>query len=195
MLKEVGEGIKTRQGRGRSSYPEAVEPVGELDRRATTKSAESPHSRWSRSSELGSRKAGRGPRSRTVMAEAGKVYVGIDVAKATLEMALSNGECFTVANDDAGIALAMARLQAAAPVLVVLEATGGYERQAWVTLWEAGLPVALVNPRDTYHYAQANRQLAKTDRLDARGLMRFGIQVQPGSSPHPVPRPVPRTRN
>lgn len=119
------------------------------------------------------------------MAEAGKVYVGIDVAKATLEMALSNGECFTVANDDAGIALAMARLQAAAPVLVVLEATGGYERQAWVTLWEAGLPVALVNPRDTYHYAQANRQLAKTDRLDARGLMRFGIQVQPAPSAPP----------
>jgi len=113
------------------------------------------------------------------MLEKGKVYAGIDVAKDSLEVAVSTGECFTVANNDEGIAQAVQRLTAAGPVLVVMEASGGYERQAWVALWEAGLPVALVNPRDTYHFAQANRQLAKTDRLDARGLMLFGAQIQP----------------
>jgi transposase len=116
----------------------------------------------------------------------GKVYVGIDVAKDSLEVALSTGECFTVANDDEGITQAVVRLKAADPVLVVMEASGGYERQAWITLWEAGVPVALVNPRDTYHYAQAHRQLAKTDRLDARGLMRFAAQVQPAPSAPPT---------
>lgn len=99
------------------------------------------------------------------MTQTGRVYVGIDVAKDSLEVAVSTGQCFAVANDDEGIAQAVARLKAAEPVLVVMEASGGYEREAWVALWEAGLPVALVNPRDTYHYAQANRQLAKTDRL------------------------------
>jgi transposase len=121
------------------------------------------------------------------MTQSGRVYVGIDVAKDGLEVAVSSGECFAVTNDDEGIAQAVARLKAAEPVLVVMEASGGYEREAWVALWEAGLPVALVNPRDTYHYAQANRQLAKTDRLDARGLMRFGVQVQPAPSTPPSP--------
>jgi transposase len=116
----------------------------------------------------------------------GKVYVGIDVAKNSLEVALSTGECFSVANDDEGIAQALARLKAAGPVLVVMEASGGYERQAWITLWEAGLLVALVNPRDTYHYAQANRQLAKTDRLDACGLTLFAAQVQPAPTAPPT---------
>jgi transposase len=120
--------------------------------------------------------------------EEGKVYVGIDIAKHSLEVAVSTGECFTVANDDAGIAQLVQRLAAAKPVLVVMEASGGYERQSWVALWEAGLPVALVNPCDTYHFAQANRQLAKTDRLDARGLMWFGAQVQP--RPAHRPRPI-----
>jgi transposase len=179
MLRGMGEQVHNRTGRGRSYQPEAEEPVGELDRRATTNSTGSPNSRWSRSSELALRKAGRGSKSRRVMTQEGKVYVGIDVAKASLEVALSSGECFAVANDDEGIAQAVQRLKAGAPVLVVMEASGGYERQAWVALWEAGLPVALVNPRDTYHFAQANRQLAKTDRLDARGLMWFGAQIQP----------------
>jgi hypothetical protein len=61
----------------------------------------------------------------------------------------------------------------------VLEASGGYEKAAWLALWSAGIKVARINPRDAYHFAQASRQLAKTDRLDAQGLRRFGAQLKP----------------
>src|SRR5260370_42682610 len=111
MLRGVGQQVHNRTGRGRSYQPEAKEPVGELDRRATTNSTGSPNSRWSRGSELALRKAGRGSKSRRVMTQEGKVYVGIDVAKASLEVALSSGECFAVANDDEGIAQAVQRLK------------------------------------------------------------------------------------
>ena len=90
-----------------------------------------------------------------------------------------------MANDDEGIAQLVQRLSADQPVLVVMEASGGYERQAWVALWEAGFSVALVNPRDTYHFAQAHHQLAKTDTLDAVGLMLFGAQIQPAPTAPP----------
>ena len=62
---------------------------------------------------------------------------------------------------------------------MVLEATGGYERNVWLALLEAGIPTARVNPRDTYHFSQAHRQLAKTDGLDAGGLMLFAAQMRP----------------
>jgi transposase len=67
----------------------------------------------------------------------------------------------------------------------VLEASGGYESPAYLALWEAGVPTALINPRDAYHFAQANRQLAKTDQLDARGLCEFGLRMQPEPLPPP----------
>jgi transposase len=186
MLKGAGEAAQNRKGRGSSNHPKAGEPVGEQERRATTKSAGSPNSRWSRASELELRKAGSRPKRKWGSPmPAGKVYVGIDVAKARLEVAVSTGECFSVANDDEGIAQLVQRLGAAQPVLVVMEASGGYERQAWVALWEAGFSVALVNPRDTYHFAQAHHQLAKTDALDAGGLMLFGAQMQPAPSAPP----------
>ena len=68
--------------------------------------------------------------------------------------------------------------------LVVLEASD-YERAAWIALWEAGLAVARVNPRDSYHFAQARRRLAKTDRIDARGLCEFAARVQPAPNVPP----------
>jgi transposase len=110
------------------------------------------------------------------------VVVGIDVAKLSLEVAAGDQLHFTVANHEEGIAQLVVKLQPLKPSLIVLEASGGYEKLAWLSLWEQGFMVARVNPRDTYHFAQANRQLAKTDRLDARGLRLFGEQIKPAPS-------------
>ena len=110
--------------------------------------------------------------------------VGIDVSKRSLEVSTEQ-ENFTVGNDEQGLEQLIARLLPLKPELVVLEASGGYEKEAWLALWTAGLKVARINPRDTYHFAQASRQLAKTDRLDAQGLRRFGAQIKP--APTPVP--------
>jgi transposase len=71
------------------------------------------------------------------------------------------------------------RLHALRPALVVLEATGGYERAVVAALAAAGLPVVVANPRQIRAFARAVGQLAKTDRLDAAMLARFGAQVRP----------------
>ena len=113
------------------------------------------------------------------------VVVGIDVSKRTLEVALSSGGGFSVANNEDGIGELLVRLRQSGAALVVLEASGGYESPAYLALWEAGVPTALINPRDAYHFAQANRQLAKTDQLDARGLCEFGLRMQPEPLPPP----------
>ncbi len=114
----------------------------------------------------------------------GKLVVGIDVAKNNLEVAIEN-ENFTVGNDEEGLQQLLARLLPLKPELVVLEASGGYEQAAWLALFAAGIKVARINPRDAYHFAQASRQLAKTDRLDAQGLRRFGEQLRPAPTPAP----------
>jgi len=155
--------------------------VGERDRRAEAKPAGNPNSRWGRASEHELRKAGERPGRKWVkaMGQYTELFVGIDVAKRTLEVAFSSGESSTANNDVAGVAGLVKELVARAPALVVLEASGGYEREVWLALIEAGVPTARVNPRDTHHFAQAHRQLAKTDRLDARGLVLFAAQLRP----------------
>ena len=96
-------------------------------------------------------------------------FVGIDVAKAQLDIALRpKGERWAVATDDLGIAALVARLQAVSPTLIVLEATAGYQRAVVAALAAAGLPVAVGNPRQARDFAKATGQLAKTDALDAR---------------------------
>jgi transposase len=113
-------------------------------------------------------------------------FVGIDVAKAHLDMALRpTGERWTVTNDDAGIAALVTRLQQLAPQLIVLEATGGYQRAVVAALAAAGLPVVVVNPRQARDFAKATGQLAKTDVLDARALAHFAEAVRPASRPLP----------
>ena len=181
MLSAGEEKAQNRQGRGRSRTLEVKQPGGEQDRRATTKPAESPDSRWGRKVEPALRKVGSGPGRKwvKVMSQYAELFVGIDVAKRALEVALSSGERLSIVNDDAGIAKLVQDLVKRAPALVVLEATGGYERKVWLALLEAGIPTARVNPRDTYHFAQAYRQLAKNDRLDAGGLMLFAAQIRP----------------
>ena len=97
-------------------------------------------------------------------------FVGIDVSKARLDVAVRpSGEAWSHANDEPGIAALVARLEPLAPDLVVLEATGGLERAAVAALALAGLPVAVVNPRQVRDFAKATGQLAKTDALDAAG--------------------------
>jgi len=115
-----------------------------------------------------------------------KPFVGIDVCKATLDIVeRPSGEPWTVRNDDRGIAQVTAYLRAAKPVLVVLEATGGLEVPIATALAIAGLPVAVVNPRQVRDFARATGKLAKTDTLDARVLAHFAEAVRP--EPRPLP--------
>lgn len=112
------------------------------------------------------------------------VFVGIDVSKATLDVAVRPaGTTFQVANDPDGVAALSDRLRPLAPALVVLEATGGYEAPAVAALQVAGLPVAAVNPRQARDFARATGRLAKTDRIDARALAHFAEAVRPDPRP------------
>jgi transposase len=113
-------------------------------------------------------------------------YVGIDVAKAMLDVALgSDGELVQVENSEAGIARLLEQLGEVAPRLVVLEATGGYESVVAGAIVGRGIPVAVVNPRQVRDFAKATGVLAKTDRIDARVLARFAEAVRP--EPRPLP--------
>jgi transposase len=113
------------------------------------------------------------------------VFVGIDVSKATLEVAgcTAHGPCAelaaTLANSETGLAELVARLLARRPSLIVLEATGGYERLAAAMLALAQLPVVVVNPRQVREFARAVGQLAKTDQLDAALLAHFAERIRP----------------
>lgn len=120
--------------------------------------------------------------------KANQLYVGIDVSKATLDVAFgSDGEVTQVGNDETGVKGLVSRLQALSPSLVVMEATGGYEWLVAAALAGRGIPVAVVNPRQVRDFAKAIGALAKTDRIDARVLARFGEAVQP--EPRPLPTP------
>jgi transposase len=115
-----------------------------------------------------------------------KVYVGIDVAKRRLDIALwPTGEQRTLANDATDINELVTWLQTQQPQLIVLEATGGYERAVVASLGAAALPVVVVNPRQVRDFARAVGRLAKTDTLDAAVLARFAEAVKP--SPRPLP--------
>ena len=107
-------------------------------------------------------------------------FVGIDVSKATLDVALRpDGAEWSVSNDEKGVVKLLKRLSKYKPALVVLEATGGYEMPAAVALTEAGLEVAVVNPRQTRDFAKASGRLAKTDRVDAKMLAHFADTMEP----------------
>jgi transposase len=113
-------------------------------------------------------------------------FVGIDVAKAQLDIALRpSGERWAVPNDPNGCMTLVERLQAVQPTLIVLEAPGGLERAATVALATAGLPVVVVNPRQARDFARATGQLAKTDALDARALAHFADVIRPTLRPLP----------
>jgi transposase len=106
-----------------------------------------------------------------------------------LDIALRpSGKRWALTNDDAGIVVLVPRLQAIAPQLSVLEATGSYQRAVVAALSVAGLPVSGVNPRQARDVAKATGRLAKTDALDARALAHVAEVVRP------MPRPLPDTQ-
>jgi transposase len=114
------------------------------------------------------------------------MFAGIDVSKGHLDAHLRpTGEAVRVGNDEAGIAALVARLAAAGVTLVVLEATGGYEAPVAAALAAAGLPVAVVNPRQVRDFARSTGRLAKTDALDAAVLAHFADAVRPPARPLP----------
>ncbi|MDO8531659.1 MAG: IS110 family transposase [Dehalococcoidia bacterium] len=113
-------------------------------------------------------------------------YVGVDVAKAHLDVAVTPTEAqWRATNDGAGIAQVVTRLQELQPALVVLEATGGLELPLVAALAAAAVPLTVVNPRQVRDFAKAMGRLAKTDRLDAQTLALFAERVRP------TPRPLP----
>ena len=113
-------------------------------------------------------------------------YVGIDVAQASLDIAVRpTAETWQVGNDEPGITMLVSQMQALAPTLIVLEATGGYQGPVTAALAAAGLPVVVVNPRQVRAFAHAVGILAKTDRIDARVIAHFAEAVRP------TPRPLP----
>jgi len=119
------------------------------------------------------------------MTEAGG-FVGIDVAKAELEVVVRpSGARWTVTNNPVGLAQLQERLQASAPSLIVLEATGGYEVAVVAALATAALPVVVLNARQVRDFARATGRLAKTDAIDAGVLAHFAEVVRPPVRPLP----------
>jgi transposase len=114
------------------------------------------------------------------------VYIGIDVSKAHLDVAVRpGGEEQQFENNSAGISALVAWVEARHPTLIVLEATGGLETAVTAALAAAGLAVAVVNPRQARDFAKSVGRLAKTDKIDAHMLAFFG------EATHPEPRQLP----
>src|SRR5262249_1824080 len=96
-----------------------------------------------------------------------------------------DGTTFAEANDPRGIAAVVDRLRALRPARIVLEATAGLEAPLAAALAAAGLPVAVVNPRQVRDFARALGRLAQPNRLDAGALARFAEAVRPEARPLP----------
>lgn len=114
-----------------------------------------------------------------------QIFAGIDVSKATLEVAILGGRQWSGPNTGRGTAALADELKAAGAHLVVMEATGGLERQAAKALASVGVPVAVVNPRQVRDFAKAAGTLASTDAIDARVIALFAERMRP------TPRPLP----
>ena len=109
-----------------------------------------------------------------------EIFVGIDVSKEFLDIAMSGEkQVDQVGNDRKGIARLVAKLLRINPCLIVVEATGGYEQAVIIALFNAGLPVARVSPQRVRQYARARGILAKTDKIDAGNLADFGEHLRP----------------
>jgi transposase len=114
------------------------------------------------------------------MTTTSSAYVGVDVSKDTLDVAvLGQRRASQYANSGAGITELRKAMRRLAPEMIVVEATGGYERGVLKGLYKSGLPAARVSANRVRQYARARGLLAKTDRLDAMNLAEFGKHVQP----------------
>jgi len=114
-----------------------------------------------------------------------KDFIGIDVSKDTLDVAsYASNKKWQFSNNDNGISQLIQKLHESAAALVVMEATGGYETPSAYALHRAGIPCAIINPREVRDFAKATKKLAKTDALDARVLAHFAAVIKP------EPRPI-----
>lgn len=114
------------------------------------------------------------------MKKAEEIFVGIDVSKAWLDVAVhEQAETMRVSNNEAGLVTLREHLKQMKPSLVVLEATGGFEMLAVAELSHAKLPVVVSNARRVREFARATGRLAKTDKLDAKVLAHFAAAVRP----------------
>ena len=112
------------------------------------------------------------------------IYVGIDVAKAQLDVAVRPpDDRWEVSHDDAGVRQLVSRLKAIEPAMVLLEASGGLELPLVAALAAHSVPVVVVNPRQVRDFARATGKLAKTDALDAAVLAHFAEAVRPPVRP------------
>jgi len=108
------------------------------------------------------------------------LFVGIDVSKARLDIATRPQSArWQAENREPGITSLVDKLQQLKPTLIVLEATGGYETAITAALAAAGLPVAVINPRQVRDFAKSVGRLAKTDKIDAAVLAHFADAVRP----------------
>ena len=111
-------------------------------------------------------------------------YVGIDVAKARLDVAVRpTGEGWTSPYDEAAVQGLVSQLEQLEPVMVLLEVSGGLEVPLVAALAAASLPVVVINPRQVRDFAKATGKLAKTDALDAQVLAHFAEAVRPPVRP------------
>lgn len=114
------------------------------------------------------------------------IHVGIDVCKDRLDVHVCpSGEAFVVSRDGKGLEELIDRLRILSPRLIAIEATGGFETIAAAAIAGASLPLAVVNPAQVRHFAQALGKRAKTDPIDAEVIARFAEAVKP--EPRPVP--------
>jgi transposase len=117
------------------------------------------------------------------------IICGVDVSKAKLDACIEPGGIFvSFDNDSEGIAALAAFCRQHAVSLLVMEASGGYERRAFLELWQLSVSCALTNPRSVRRYAEAMGFLEKTDRIDASVIARFAMAK--GLSPTPLPSPA-----
>ena len=157
--------------------PRAMEPAKKQGA-PSTGSAANPNSRLGRKASPHSQ--GRVMEQSTVTPS----FVGIDALKDRLDVNVRpSGQAFTVVRDDKGLEQRVNDLPALNPALIVLEATGGFEITVAAALASAGLPLAVVNPRQIRDFARAMGRLAKTDALDAQVIALFAERIRPEPRP------------
>lgn len=112
--------------------------------------------------------------------EAQKVYIGIDVSKSTLDVFILPGnKHMQFKNEPSGIQKLAKKLNMFPDALIVMEATGGYEKPSAYALFKAGLKVCIMNPRQIRDFAKALGKLAKTDKIDAYVIALFASKIEP----------------
>ena len=118
-------------------------------------------------------------RNSNPLAEEERLSIGIDVSQDYLDMAAyPSGQIWRYKNNRSGIAKIVAKLEVLNPKIVVMEATGGLECNLRQALDEAGLAIAVVNPKRIRDHGRSMGMLAKTDKLDARVMAHFAAKIE-----------------